>query len=88
VEIQPMSRLFQLARCLYHKLLGTDSLTLLRKRGLVVGEDLDMLDSAVIDSSHCWLITIGDHVTLAPRVHILAHDASMRSLWATPRLAK
>lgn len=28
--------------------------------------------------SHCWLIEIGDHVTLAPGVHVLAHDASMK----------
>ena len=26
--------------------------------------------------SHCWLISIGDNVTLAPYSQILAHDAS------------
>ena len=30
----------------------------------------------IIDPTHCYHITIGDNVTLAPRVHILAHDAS------------
>jgi len=37
-----------------------------------------MSDSVFIDTSHCWHITIGDSVTLAPRVLILAHDASMK----------
>ena len=32
----------------------------------------------IIDPSHCWLISIGSNVTLAPRVHILAHDASTK----------
>ena len=31
---------------------------------------------ANLDPSHCWLINIGDDVALAPRVQILAHDAS------------
>lgn len=30
----------------------------------------------IIDPSHCYHITIGDNVILAPRVHILAHDSS------------
>lgn len=32
----------------------------------------------IIDPGHCWLIEIGDNVTLAPYVHILAHDASTK----------
>jgi len=34
------------------------------------------MDGVIIDPSHCYHITIGDNVTLAPRVHILAHDSS------------
>ena len=34
------------------------------------------MDGVIIDAMHCYHITIGDKVTLAPRVHILAHDAS------------
>lgn len=34
------------------------------------------MHGTILDPSHCWLITIGDNVTMAPRVHILAHDAS------------
>lgn len=44
--------------------------------GLVVGQNFVRMHDTIIDPSHCWLIHIGDDVTLAPRVHILAHDAS------------
>ena len=45
--------------------------------GLKVGKSFRRNEHCIIDQSHCWLITIGDDVTLAPNVHILAHDASM-----------
>jgi maltose O-acetyltransferase len=48
----------------------------LKQKGLVVGKNFRMHDQVIIDSSHCWHVTIGDDVTLAPRVYILAHDAS------------
>lgn len=44
--------------------------------GMVVGKNFNRMHGTILDDSHCWLITIGDDVTLAPRVHILAHDAS------------
>jgi maltose O-acetyltransferase len=46
--------------------------------GLVVGKNFNRQGDCIIDPSHCWLISIGDNVTLAPRVHILAHDASTK----------
>lgn len=50
----------------------------LKENGLRVGDNFNMLPECIIDFSHCWHITIGDNVTLAPRVHILAHDASTK----------
>jgi maltose O-acetyltransferase len=47
------------------------------KNGLKVGKNFSMEPDCFIDYSHCWLITIGDNVIFAPRVHVLAHDASM-----------
>lgn len=44
--------------------------------GLIVGVNFRRMIGTILDPSHCWLIKIGDNVTLAPRVHILAHDAS------------
>lgn len=63
---------------LRRKLMGEPSLEKLKKAGLKVGENFNMRRGCIIDGSHCWLITIGDNVTLAPRVHILAHDASTK----------
>lgn len=37
-----------------------------------------MQQGCIIDDAHCWLISIGNNVTLAPNVHILAHDASTK----------
>lgn len=52
------------------------SLDELKKKGLRVGKNFNLQNDCIIDVSHCWHITIGDNVTLAPRVHVLAHDAS------------
>lgn len=46
--------------------------------GLTVGKNFNYRADCIIDPSHCFLITIGDNVTFAPRVHILAHDASTK----------
>lgn len=46
--------------------------------GLQIGENYNIQSGCIIDPSHCFLITIGNNVTLAPRVHILAHDASTK----------
>lgn len=46
------------------------------KRGLKIGKKFQRMGGVIIDPSHCYHITIGDNVTLAPRVHILAHDSS------------
>lgn len=57
---------------------GEQDLDKLIRRGLVVGTGFTKMGGVIIDPSHCWHITIGDNVTLAPRVHILAHDASTK----------
>lgn len=59
------------------KLRGVTDTQTLKKNGLIVGINFRRNEGCIIDPSHCWLIEIGDNVVLAPRVHILAHDASM-----------
>lgn len=49
----------------------------LEKLGLKVGKNFCRMGECIIDPGHSVHITIGDDVTFAPRVHILAHDASM-----------
>lgn len=56
------------------------------KLGLTVGKNFNRQEKTLIDQSHCWLISIGDNVTLAPRVHILAHDASTKSALGYTRI--
>lgn len=48
-------------------------------RGMKVGKNFIRLNGVILDPDHCWLIEIGDYVTLAPRVHILCHDASTKA---------
>lgn len=64
-----------------HKILYIDDRPLVEiaiSNGLKIGRDCNIQSECIIDWSHCWLIEIGDRVTLAPRVHILAHDASTK----------
>ena len=67
----------KLIRKILEKLRGEpQNLDKLLKRGLMVGKDFCRMGGVIIDPTHCYHITIGDDVTLAPRVHILAHDSS------------
>lgn len=72
-----MKRIFLKIR---KKISGEVSTEKLKKFGLQVGENFHRQEGCIIDYSHCWLIKIGDNVTLAPRVHILAHDSSTKNL--------
>lgn len=58
---------------------GTLGIEELKLRGLRCGKNFSMNYGCVIDESFCHLIEIGDNVTLAPRVYILAHDASTKN---------
>ena len=57
-----------------------------RRMGVQIGEHCKFQSEVLIDYSHYWLITIGNNVTLAPRVHILAHDASTKSVLGYTKL--
>lgn len=50
------------------------------KRGMKVGKDFNRQQGCFLDPSHCFLITIGDDVTMSIRVTVLAHDASTKKL--------
>lgn len=61
-----------------YRITTCSDLCFLKERGLTVGKNFNIQQGCIIDDSHCWMITIGDNVTLAPNVHILAHDASTK----------
>ena len=66
-----------LRNILFH-LRGYETTEELIKRGMTVGSGFKRMAHVMIDPGHSWLITIGNNVTLAPRVHLLAHG--VRSL--------
>lgn len=78
----------RILRKLYHRIFRRNPVKESIKRGLVVGRNFGMLGGVIIDPSHTWHIEIGDDVTLAPRVHILAHDASTKKHLNYTRLGK
>lgn len=66
----------QLIKEILYRIRGDYTTEKLIKMGMKVGKNFNRLHGVILDPSHCWLISIGDNVTMAPRVHILAHDAS------------
>lgn len=48
------------------------------KRGLRVGKNFNRQEGVSLDYGYYYSIEIGDDVTLAPRVTLLAHDASTK----------
>jgi len=73
-----MTYFHRVLRKIYHHVFRHDRLKQYIKGGLIVGKNFNMLEGVSIDSSHIWHIEIGNDVTLAPRVHIVAHDASTK----------
>ena len=61
-----------------YRLRGEHTTEKLISLGMKVGKNFQRLNGVILDPDHCWLIEIGDNVTLAPRVHILCHDASTK----------
>lgn len=70
-----MSNLFSRIKA---RIKDEQNLDKLVSRGLTIGKNFTRMEGVIIDPSHCWHIKIGDNVVLAPRVHILAHDASTK----------
>lgn len=58
------------------------------QQGMKVGKNFERLNNVLIDDSHAWLISIGDNVTMAPRVHILAHDASTKKFLGYTKIGR
>lgn len=73
---------------LYSRFIRRDPLKTLRKRGVVIGTGSYLDNGVMIDYSHAWLIEIGNDVTLAAHVHILAHDASTKRHVGYTRIGK
>jgi maltose O-acetyltransferase len=83
-----MKHLRRILREFYIKYFCQDSLAELIKRGLVIGDNTSIQEDVIMDPDHCWLIKIGDNVTIAQRVHIIAHDASTKMQLGYTRIGK
>ena len=70
--------MMRLLKRFVYRLRGEFTTEQLVSMGMTVGNNFKRLNGVILDPSHCWLIEIGDNVTMAPRVHILCHDASTK----------
>ncbi len=71
-----------------NKIRGEVSTEQLVAMGMKVGSNFKRQEGVILDPSHCWLIDIGNDVTLAPRVHILAHDASTKEFLGYTKIGR
>lgn len=71
-----------------YRLRGEYTTEKLVSMGMKVGKNFGRLDGVILDPSHCWLIEIGDSVTMAPRVHILCHDASTKQFLGYTKIGR
>lgn len=69
----------KLLKELVYRLRGDFTTERLISMGMKVGKNFKRLHGVILDPGHCWLIEIGDNVTMAPGVHILCHDASTKT---------
>ena len=78
----------KLLKELINRIRGEYSTSRLIKMGMKVGKNFNRQNEVILDPSHCWLISIGDNVTMAPRVHILCHDASTKTFLNYTKIGK
>lgn len=71
-----------------YRLRGEYTTEKLISMGMIVGKNFKRLNGVILDPGHCWLIEIGDNVTIAPRVHILCHDASTKMFLGKTKIGR
>jgi len=83
-----VNALVSFLRMLKRLLVRVDQVARYRKLGAKIGERVAIQRDVILDYSHSAQIEIGDDVTLAPRVHIMAHDASTKRYLGYTRIGK
>ena len=73
---------------LVYRLRGEYTTEKLISMGMTAGKNFKRLHGVILDPGHCWLIEIGDNVTMAPRVHILCHDASTKQFLGYTKIGR
>ena len=59
-----------------------------KREGAKIGDSFQLERNSYLDSSFPWLIEIGNNVTLAPDVQILAHDGSTKKQLGYSKVGK
>ena len=67
---------------------GEVNLDHLIESGLMVGKSFSYGRYCFFDPTFCFLISIGDNVTFSTRVHVLAHDASLKRTLGYSKVGK
>ena len=70
------------------RLRGDHTTERLVSMGMKVGKNFKRMVGSILDPSHSWLIEIGNNVTIAPRAHILCHDASTKTFLGYTRIGR
>lgn len=60
----------------------------LKRMGMRVGENFQLEKGCQFDTPFAWLIDIGNNVTIASKVYILAHDGSTKTLLDYSKVGK
>jgi len=58
------------------------------KRGLNLGNDVEIIDTFFFDPSHCFLISIGNNCTICSNVRLIAHDASTKKILGYTKIGR
>lgn len=58
------------------------------KRGMTLGENVEIISDFFFDPSHCYLITIKNDCTICPNVRLIAHDASTKKHLGYTKIGK
>ncbi len=70
------------------KIRGDVNVDRLISKGMEVGEKLWIGDACAFDESFCWLIKIGNNVTLSNRVQLTTHDSSLHDFIHKTKLGR
>lgn len=77
-----------LLKSVAQRIIGEVPTSTLIARGMKVGEHFNRQQGCYIDPTHCFLIEIGNNVTLSIRVTLMAHDASTKKILGYTKIGK
>jgi maltose O-acetyltransferase len=80
--------LLQRRRDVLRRIRGQPTVAWMVRRGLMLGNNVYINETATVDPDFLWLISIDDDAVIANHAHIIAHDASTRHFTGYTRIAR